>query len=75
VKDSELVRLALVYAVQDREGFAQCAHDEPAKHAAGLAKKFRAYHKKRYGFDHMSQMEADMESAESVSIFEILARK
>lgn len=75
MKDSELVRLALVYAVQDRESFAQCAHDAVAKDASRLAKRFRAYHKKRYGFDYMSQIEEDMAKATAVSIYDLVASK
>jgi len=75
MKDSELVRLALIYAVQDREGFSECSNDEAAKEAGRLAKAFRAYHKRRFGGDYMTELERDVAQASVVSVFSLMRAK
>lgn len=69
---SELIELALIYAVQDREAMADAWDAGPERaDALALAKELRAYHRKRYGKAHLTDRERAMGSAISVSIFDL----
>jgi len=70
----ELIEQALIFAIQDREGFADSNHfDDPhGREAADLAKALRAYHAKRYKKVHLTAIERDMASAQTVSIYDMM---
>jgi hypothetical protein len=69
----ELIEQALIFAIQDREGFYDCSHngDEHGDQAKALAKAMRKYHAKRYKKDHITPMEREMSQAKTVSIFDL----
>jgi len=66
---SELLRLACIYAEQDRIGMAHCDGGEEGKKAAQLAKEIRAYRLKRWG---RTALESDLDGAYSIDIKDIL---
>jgi hypothetical protein len=71
---SELIRLALIYAVQDRESMADCCHDGPDRDEANaLAQEFRDYHRKRFGGRHLNQLESILATAKTVGLDELRA--
>lgn len=65
----ELLRLACLYAEQDREGFLNCYSSMPNDPAALEAKAFldqlRAYRKKRWG---KTQLQAAMDRGEMTDV-------
>lgn len=73
--EDELLRLACVYAEQDRESlmsaYEHMKSDPEYKAAKEFAKRVRAYRLKRWG---KSKSEATFDGAKGVSIFELLKR-
>lgn len=68
----ELIRLAMVYAEQDRRSFAEAnGSNQVAAEANELADAFRAYRMKRWG---RTTMEAQLDSATLVPIDELRRR-
>lgn len=69
---SELIELALIYAVQDREAMAAAWSIGPERDdALALVKELRAYHHKRYGKKYLTRQERDLANAPTVSIFDL----
>lgn len=66
----ELLRLAFIYAEQDRQSFSECSKgdDEHGAAAALLAAEFRAYRQKRWG---KTRHEVNLENCTTVSIDEL----
>jgi len=64
----ELIRLALIYAIQDREGMAEADPLGAGPEAADLALQMEAYLLKRYGQETMQRKSSRIPS---VSIFDL----
>jgi hypothetical protein len=71
---TELVRLALIFAIQDREGYAHADPGPAGDEAAALAKELRAYHKRRFG-GPLTELERMLEGATKVGLHELRALK
>lgn len=69
---SELLRLACVYAEQDRYGYSLCDAGEDGKEAAKLAKELRFYREKRWG---ESKYDKTLREADTINIYDILKSK
>lgn len=61
----ELIRLAMIYAEQDRANMAECDNGEEGRKAASLAKEFRAYRMKHWG---PTSFEVALENAPLVEV-------
>lgn len=74
---AELIELALIYAIQDRESFADANHDgsEERKEALALAREFRAYHRKRFKKAHLNEMERLVSTATYVTLADLRRQK
>lgn len=70
---SELIRMSLIYAIQDRESFAQCYQPgAPERDEANAeAKEFRAYLKKRF---HVRPGGDRIDAGPTISIDELRRR-
>jgi hypothetical protein len=72
---SELIELALIFAIQDREGMADALHKGPDRdEALALAKEFRAYHKRRFRREHLTVLERMIANSTTVTLDELRAR-
>lgn len=73
--DRQLCILALIYAVQDREGFAESAGRGPSNPAGEeswqLAQKFRALHKGLTGHQYLTPFEQDVAEATTISAWDL----
>lgn len=66
----ELIRFALVCAIRDREGMADCDPGPYGEEARAEAKAFRAYMKKRFG-NGRTPAERALDGVASVSIYDL----
>lgn len=65
---SELIRRAMHYAIQDRDGMAEADPGPYGREAAELAKQFRAYLLKEYGEEPHGDITARLPSISIVDI-------
>ena len=72
-KREQLLLQALVYAVQDRESFADAweRNSPEGQQAYQLAQDFRALHKELTGQKYLTPFEEDEANATSVSIYDL----
>jgi len=70
----ELIEQALIYAIQDREGFYEACHegDEYGEQAKAMAKAFRRYHAKRFKRKYINDFEQAMAEATTVSLHDLM---
>jgi hypothetical protein len=61
----ELIRLAMIYAEQDRSNMAECDSGEEGQKAATLAREFHAYRMKHWG---ATTFEAAIANATTVDV-------
>ena len=75
LSEDELLRLACIYAEQDRDSFIQAHENMPndpaAKRARSVLKQLHAYRMRRWG---ATPLEKDLERAESVPFPEAIRR-
>lgn len=64
---TELIRLAMIYAEQDRALMAECDKGEEGKKALALAQEFRAYRMKRWGSTSFEAAIAELERLSALS--------
>lgn len=70
---SELVELALIYGIQDRESFAGSYSEGPEREEAlDVARQMRTYYKKRFKKSFLNDLERIMSEANRVSIFDLM---
>lgn len=67
-RTSELIKLALHYAIQDREAMVDATHSDDPEHirAKQLVKEFERYLNKRFG--ELSQTQADAQAKANGSV-------
>lgn len=73
---AELIEMALIFAVQDRESYADAwgRASPEAQEAMGLVAEFRAYHKRRFGRAHLTPLEETFSRATVVTLSELKSR-